>query len=303
MSVDGRWLVIVNPASGRPDGGHRWRRIESALRDAGLPFEALHTRSAGDGEALAREALLGGCRRIVAAGGDGSVNEVLQGIMGAGLANTCELTLGVIPTGTGNDWARTLGMPRDPADVARVLVSGHTVLHDVGAIDFAEGGTRRWFVNVAGAGYDAWVVERLPRPVSSSLTYIGVALRGLAGYEAPHFTIEADAARIEGRLLLAFVANARYCGNRMHVAPTARIDDGELDLLAVHELSRWQVLPKLVRLYSGLILDDPAVRHLRAARVRITSDPPAAVQADGQVVGRTPAVFSLRSRALRVLVP
>ena len=304
MSPDTRWLVIVNPASGRPDGGAGWRAIERALRDVGVAYDAVRTDHPGHAEVLARQALREGRRRIAAVGGDGSVNEVVHGIMDAGLADTREVTLAVVPTGTGNDWARSLGITRDAAAAARVLRDGHTMLHDVGAIDFPESGSpRRWFINVAGAGYDAYVTERVPRPVPTALTYLRGALSGLATYRSPEFRLTADGETIEGRLLLAFVANAQYCGNRMHVAPTARMDDGLLDVLAVRELSLLQVLPKLVKLYGGRILGDPAVRHLRAARVRIETEPAAVIQADGQIVGHTPAEFSLVTRALRVVVP
>lgn len=296
--------MIVNPASGRPDDGAGWRAIESAFRDAGVAFDVIHTEQPGHGAELACEALRQGHRHLAVAGGDGSVNEVVHGVMDAGLADTREVTLAVIPTGTGNDWARTLGITRRPADIARVVAAGRSVLHDVGTIDFpAQGGPRRWFINVAGAGYDAFVTERVPRPVPSAFTYLGIALRGLAEYRAPHFRVDADGTSIDGRLLLAFVANAQYCGNRMHVAPTARTDDGLLDVLAVRELSLLQVLPKLAKLYGGRILGDPAVRHLRAARVRIDAAPPAVIQADGQIVGHTPAEFGLLPQALRVLVP
>ena len=238
---------------------------------------------------------------ILAVGGDGSVNEIVHGIMTAGLADTREVTLAVAPTGTGNDWARSLGIDRNPNEIVRALVTGRTMLHDVGAIDFPASGERRWFINVAGAGYDAWVTERVPRPVPSAFTYLRIALAGLVRYRSPLFRITADRAQVEGRLLLAFVANARYCGNRMNVAPTASLDDGLLDVLAVRELSLLAVLPKLGKLYGGRILGDPAVRHLRAATVRIETDPPVAVQADGQIVGPTPAVFSLQPRALTVV--
>lgn len=302
MSPEHRWLVIVNPASGRPDGGAGWRAIESALRSHNVPFDAVHTRHPGHGEELARHALHERRRHIVAVGGDGSVNEVVHGIMNAGLADTREVTLAVAPQGTGNDWARSLGLSRDPAHIARVLAGGYTMLHDVGAIDFPDsGGPRRWFINVAGAGYDAYVTERVPRPVPSAFTYLRGALGGLASYRSPEFKLTADGETIAGRLLLAFVANAQFCGNRMHVAPTARMDDGLLDVLAVRELSLLQVLPKLVKLYGGRILGDPAVQHLRAARVRIEATPAAVIQADGQIAGRTPAEFSLLPRALRVV--
>ena len=304
MPPDPRWRVIVNPASGRPDGGAGWRAIEAALRSAGVKLDVVHTEQPGHGGELAQAALLEGCRHIAVAGGDGSVNEVVQGVMSAGLADTREVTLAVIPTGTGNDWARTLGITRRPADIARAMAGGRTMLHDVGAIDLPDRDpSRRWFINVAGAGYDAYVTERVPRPVPSALTYLGIALEGLARYRAPHFRITADGETVEGPLLLAFVANAQYCGNRMHVVPTARTDDGRLDVLAVRELSLLAVWPKLVKLYTGRILGDRAVRHLRAQRVRIETEPPAMIQADGQIVGKTPAEFSLLPQALRVVLP
>jgi YegS/Rv2252/BmrU family lipid kinase len=299
-----RWLVIVNPASGRPDGGRGWRAIEQALQRAGVSFDVTHTQHPGHGEILARRALHDGRRHIVAVGGDGSVNEIVQGLLTAGLADTRDVTLAVAPHGTGNDWARSLGITRDPSDIAAVLAAGRTMLHDVGFIDFPEaGGMRRWFINVAGAGYDAYVSERVPRPVPSASTYLRVALNGLATYRSPEFRIRAGNETITGRLLLAFVANARFCGNRMHVAPTASMDDGVLDVLAVQELSLLQVLPKLVKLYRGRILGDRAVRHLRSTSVRIETSPSVAVQADGQIVGRTPADFSVQRQALRVVIP
>ena len=304
MRPDPAWLVIVNPASGRPDGGAGWRAIEQALREAAVAFDVIRTEQPGHGEELARAALLQGRRRIAVAGGDGSVNEVVHGIMNAGLAETRDVTLAAIPTGTGNDWARTLGISRRPEDIARVIAAGRTMLHDVGAIDFPDSdGSRRWFINVAGAGYDAWVTEHVPRPVPSAFTYLGIALRGLVSYRAPEFAVTVGDERFEGRMLLAFVANAQFCGNRMHVAPNARVDDGLLDVLAVDDLSLLQALPKLGKLYAGRILGDRAVHHARAPRVRIETQPVATIQADGQIVGRTPADFSLLSQALRVVVP
>jgi YegS/Rv2252/BmrU family lipid kinase len=299
----GRWLAIVNPAAGRRDGGAGWRAVEAALRTAGVALDAAHTAAVGDAAGLAVSALREGRRRLIAVGGDGSVNEVVQGVMDAGLPDTREVTLALAPHGTGNDWARSIGMPLDPGGIACAIATGRTMLHDVGAIDFPAdpGARRRWFINVAGAGYDAVVTARVPRPVPSAVTYLRLALAGLVRYRSPAFRIRADGRVIEGRLLLAFVANARYCGNRMYVAPTASMDDGLLDVVAVDELSLLQVLPKLAKLYGGRILGDPAVRHLRAARVRIDTDPPVILQADGQVLPPTPAEFSVAKQAIRVV--
>lgn len=274
------------------------------MRRAGLPLTVGWTTAPGEGETQARQAVQSGHRRLLVAGGDGSVHDVVNGIMNAGLADTSEVTLAVAPLGTGNDWARSLGVRRNPAAVAACLSAGRSMLHDVGLIEFPDSprSARRWFINVAGSGLDAQLVATLPALVPSGLTYLRGALRNLVSYRSPRFDVEADGVRMDGRLLVAFVANGRYCGNRMHVAPGASMDDGLLELVAIGELGLARVLVKLPKLYVGTILTDPCVRHCRAASVRIAAEPAAPVQADGQLVGQTPAVFSLRRRALGVVI-
>lgn len=303
MTAPGAWLAIVNPSSGLAGSRHNWGGIEAALRSAQVPLEVVRTSQPHEGEFIARREVQQGRRRLIAAGGDGSVNDVVNGVMTAGLPDTRVVTLAVAPTGTGNDWARSLGIGRSPAKVVAAIAACRTMLHDVGIVDYpGSGQRRRWFINVAGAGYDAYMTARLPRPIPSALTYLRVAISGLVSYRAPRFRVDADGSTVDGPMLLVFAANAQFCGNRMHVAPVARMDDGLLDVVMVRELGLLAVLPKLAKLYRGSILGDPAVRHVRAARVRIEADPPAGVQVDGQMAGTTPAEFSLLGQALRVVV-
>jgi YegS/Rv2252/BmrU family lipid kinase len=298
------WLAIVNPRSGGARGRSAWSSIEAALQRASLPLTVAWTTGPGEGEAQARRAVQSGHRRILVAGGDGSVHDAVNGIMNAGLTDTSEVTLAVAPLGTGNDWARSLGIIRDPRAIAACLSAGRTRLHDVGLIEFPDSprADRRWFINVAGSGLDAQMVATLPALVPSGLTYLRGALRGLSSYRSPRFDIEADGVRIAGKFLVTFVANGRYCGNRMHIAPDASLDDGMFELVAIEEIGLARVLVKLPKLYLGTILADPCVRHCRAASVRIAAEPGTPVQADGQLVGHTPAVFTLRHRALNVVV-
>jgi diacylglycerol kinase (ATP) len=318
MPTPEAWLAIVNPASGPLRRRGRWVAIEQALRAAGVALEVEYTKQPYDGIEMARRAVLDGRRRLIVAGGDGSVNDALNGLMDAGLEDTREVTFAVAPTGTGNDWARFLGIDRDPEAIAATIAAGRTMLHDVGLIagpaitrfSRRDGSSateqavgRYWFINVAGAGYDAYVSARVPRPMPSALTYFGIVLRGLLAYRPPHFRIEANGTRIEGRMLVTFAANASHCGNRIHVAPGAVVDDGLLDVVAIQELGFLRALPKIVKLYAGTILEDPVTQHVRCARLRIDTDPPVEIQADGQMAGHTPAEFSLLPRALRVVVP
>jgi diacylglycerol kinase (ATP) len=228
------------------------------------------------------------------------------------------MTLAVAPMGTGNDWSRYIGIGREPEAIAAAIAAGRTMLHDVGVIEGPavtrysrhDGAStpeqavgRYWFINVAGAGIDAYVSARVPRPMPSALTYLGIVLRALRAFSPPRFRVHANGTPLEGGMLVTFVANASHCGNRMHVAPGAIVDDGLLDVVAIREVGFLRALPKLAKVYMGTILEDPVVHHVRCPRVRIETDPPVDIQADGQMAGHTPAEFSLLPRALRVIVP
>ena len=305
------WLAILNPAAGNARSHRSWPLIEQALRTAGVRFDTVPTRSPRSGQAIAATAVREGRRRLLVAGGDGSVHDVINGIFAATEAGalTAPVTLGAIPLGTGNDWARSLGMPRAPDEIAAVVRRNRLMTHDVGRIDFSS--THCWFINVAGAGFDAHVIARLPARLPSRLTYIMGALGALLDYRAPHFEIETTmqdaghhaSTRVQGRHLLVFVANGRYCGHRMDIAPTALPDDGIFEVVAIAEVSLAEALLKLPKLYRGTLAGDPVMRHERGSIVHIGSVPSAPVEADGQLVGATPATFSVLPKALRVLVP
>jgi len=298
------WLAIVNPLAGQ-SRGRSWPAVEQALRDAGIPLEVEYTTAVRDGEHIARRALQAGRRRVLVAGGDGSVHDVVNGIMSAAPHDRANTILAVSPLGTGNDWARSLGMDLAVPALAAAIATGRTIAHDVGVIDFPEAvpPTRRWFINVAGAGYDAHVIGRLPPHVPSTFAYLRGALAGLLSYRAPRFTIEVNGELIDRRLLLAFVANAQTCGNGMRVAPAARVDDGLLDLVTIDEVGLLRALLKIAKLYRGTLLGDAVARHVRTTRVRIDAEPAAEVEAEGQIVGQTPVVFSVLPSALKVVVP
>jgi diacylglycerol kinase (ATP) len=297
------WLAIVNPHAGR-SRGHDWPSFERALRDAGVALDVELTTAPHDGERIAHAAMLARRHRLMVVGGDGSVHDVVNGIMGSGPLHT-EATLAVAPLGTGNDWAKSLRVPTNPPAFAEMIAAGHTMQHDVGVIDFPEATPprRRWFINVAGAGFDAYVIGQLPRRVRSTLAYLRGALRGLLRYRAPRFRIHVNGELIERRLLLAFIANAQACGNGMQVAPVARVDDGLLDLVTIDDVGFLRAVLKIAKLYRGTILGDPIVRHVRAETLRIEAEPPAEVEAEGQIAGQLPAVFTVLSGDFRVAVP
>ncbi len=289
--------------------------MEQALHRAGLTHDIAWTTGPGDGARIAAAAWQQGRERFLVAGGDGSVHDVVNGLMTAQSVHGDPAfpdspripTVVPLPLGTGNDWSRSLALPSDPAALAAIIRRDHAVPHDVGRIEFpASGATPArtcWFINVAGAGFDAHVIERMPARTPSKFAYLAGALRELARYRSPAFRLTADDDREASisRLLLAFVANGQYCGGRMHVAPDARQDDGAFDLVTIDDVGLLRALPKLARLYVGNLLHDPLVQHRLVTRVCITAEPAAGIEADGQFVGRTPAVISVEQWALRTL--
>lgn len=310
------WLVIVNPVAGRSRRDARaWRAMEQALRRAGLAYDIEWTTGPGDGARIAAEAWQRGRPRLLVAGGDGSVHDVVNGLMrarhadGAPASTALSSTPTVVPLplGTGNDWARSLALPSDPAVLAAIIRRDQVVSHDVGRIDFGIAGVTAaqscWFINVAGAGFDAHVIERMPARTPSKFAYLTGALRELARYRSPAFRLTADDDREAAArtLLLAFVANGSYCGGRMRVAPNARQDDGAFDLVTIADVGLLRALPKLAKLYAGNLLRDPLVQHRLVTKVRIDAQPVAGIEADGQFVGRTPVVISVEPGALRTL--
>lgn len=303
-----RWLVIRNPVAGRartrPDA---WPAFERALRATGMAFDVQATDRPGDAAHIAHAAASGGRTRILVAGGDGTVHEALNGLMRARTEAPTACAPGMmlvpVPLGTGNDWARSLALPRDPDRLAALIARGRPAAHDVGAIDFAGPGRPRcWFINVAGAGFDAHVLQRLPPSTPSRAAYLLGALRELGRYRATNLSVACDdAAAPATKRLVAFVAIGRYCGHGMHVAPRARVDDGRFDVVTIADVGLLRALPKLVALHTRGLLHDPLVRHATATSVRLDSEPPAGVEADGQVVGTTPATFTVAPRALYTL--
>jgi YegS/Rv2252/BmrU family lipid kinase len=297
------WFVVVNPASGSGRSLRSWRALEAALGVEGLTFEAVVTRHAGDGEDAATAAVRRGFRRLLAVGGDGTLHEVLNGALAVPGVDSRELVLAVAPFGTGNDWARGRGVPREALALARCLTAGRTARCDVGIIEFTgtPAAPHRHFINVAGAGIDAEVLAALPRGPARRSAYLLGVLRALWSFRPPEFTLHADAREERGARLVALAANGAYCGNGMRLAPGAVADDGLLDIVTVEPLPLLAALRRLPRLFDGRLAGERWVRSSRTACLEMRANPAATIEADGQIVGTTPARLRVLPGAIQVL--
>jgi diacylglycerol kinase (ATP) len=309
-------LVIVNPASAGNSTRGSWPRMASDLATHFGAFNCAFTEKAGDGRRLATQAAEEGRRLIIACGGDGTISEVANGILASGR----DAELGILPSGTGGDFRRTLMIPARTADAARALRNGRAHLMDVGRVTYLnhEGAQEaRYFLGVASFGMSTDIIERVKDRdsrklagagwFSGKLSFAVATIQSTLAAPATSVVVQLDGQK-ERRLTVSnlCVANARYFGGGMKVAPLAMLDDGRFDVVTINELGALKILTNAHKLYRGTHLEMEQVHQTHA---RIVTARPArkrdevAIEIDGELPGRLPAKFEILPRALRVRCP
>ena len=293
-----RAVVVVNPAAGGGRTARIWRRLRDVMA-ATLPAEHAETRGPGDGERLAREAAASGAALVVAVGGDGTLNEIVNGVRSAGAATS----VGAVLTGRGCDACRNFGVPRDPLAAVRALADGHDARFDLGRAEWLNGRCR-WFASSAGAGFDAAVARRAQRwRMGGTLPYLAAVLASVHRHRAIEVVLEVDGVAEPPTPITAVVAaNGRWFGGGMRIAPQADPADGALDVVVLGALGRLELLRWLPTIYPGTHVRHPRVRVCRARRLRV-SGAALPTHVDGEPAAATPVTLSVEPGALRLRVP
>jgi diacylglycerol kinase (ATP) len=299
-----RAYMIYNPTAGPRDVQQELKRVCTVLRRRGWSVEMLVTEKPGDAQTMACSAAQSGsCDVVIAAGGDGTVNEVVNGLVGTPTA------LGVLPVGTGNLWAKQLGIPT------------HTVLHPLRLRDAALGLTRsvvrvidvgkagnRYFLCWAGIGLDARVTQELePRPRHTkrlgALPYVVAAVIVAYDFQGVRARVRVDGRVVRGRILLALASNIQQYGGWFDIAQVARVDDGLLDVFVFKGLGFSYAVRHLLKILSHRHLQDPRVVHRQAREIEVWTEPRVPIQVDGDPAGFTPVRIKVVPKSLRVLIP
>lgn len=297
--------VIVNPVAGARSTRRKWPLISRLLERVGLSFDFDYTEGVGHAMELARIAASDGYRYLVAVGGDGTVNEVANGILHSTNASTT--ALGVVSTGTGSDFARSAGLARDYAAACSRLTSLKRLTIDVGVVEYQRDGKtqERFFINSAGAGFDAAVVretERLPKFFGGTIPYLMGMLRTLVSYRNKPVTLKIGEEAESQRVLTVSVANGNYMGGGMRIAPDAVLDDRLLDVVVIGDMGKLEILKEFPTIYKGTHVNHPKVSVRKTAEVTIESAKPMLVYADGEMLGECPATFKVLPGALSLVV-
>lgn len=324
-----RPLVIINPESAGGATRDAWPGIASDLRTHFGAFDCAFTRVPGEGTELAGEAARKGTKLIIACGGDGTISEVANGILASGK----DAKLGIVPSGTGGDFRKTIGIPTRSRDAARILREGVTRRIDVGRVTFTKkygpgptagqpdwGGGEldtRYFLGVASFGMSADVIERVkesstewlpakaPKWLSGRITFGVSMLQTAMQSPSTRVVVQLDDAH-ERHLTVAnlCIANARYFGGGMKIAPDAKLTDGKFDVITIGDLGALKILTNAPRLYLGAHLGMQEVGHALATKVvarPADKDAEVLLEVDGELPGRLPATFQIVPQALRIL--
>lgn len=289
-----RTLFLVNPRAGRGGARATWKRLERLVAGR-RDLEAIIPSSYAETRRLAAEAVKNGLERVIAVGGDGTLDAVADELAGS------ETIMGAIPAGTGNDFCKTTGIPLRAEAALEVALNGAAQAVDLG---LAPG--KRHFLNVAGVGFDADVAtlaSGYPSGLGGTLPYLLGALTTIIRWNPVEITVEVDGQRYDGPITLTAIANGPQYGGGMRIAPTARRDDGLFDVYVAEALSRGQLLKLLPQVYSGAHVKHPGVHLLRGEHVRIVPRGPIHAHVDGDLIDPGSLTFRVRPRALRVALP
>lgn len=297
-------FVIVNPRSANGRTGREWKRLETKLQRVIGPFDSALTEAPGHATDLARAALRNGYDLIISAGGDGTNNEVINGWFQRDRAINAKAAFATLPLGTGGDFRKTLKVPRDPLAAAAIVRNAKSRYIDAGKITYTtdEGRRTGYFINIADAGVGGVTVRNVNRTTKMFGGFVsflwGTVKTSLAYRNLPmRWRVDAGPWR-EEKVYALIVANGRYFGGGMHIAPEARLDDGLFDVVVIGDVSKTAMALSASALYNGTIAKHAHVHVSRGERVEATSEEEVLLDVDGEQPGRLPATFKVLPGAL-----
>ncbi len=305
-----KWRFIVNPMGGGGAVAKRWPEIEAQLRAAAIDFDTVFTQRKMHAAELAGLAIAEGHQNLVAVGGDGTAHEVANGILHQTTCPPNDVTFTLLPVGTGNDWVKTHRIPTNAKNWIDFLQTGKIAYQDAGWLSYQLNGEaqKRFFINVAGLSYDAYVVKRseaFKDRLSSKIFYLLLIFRCLFEFKIPRIRVVFDGKTVEKPLYTINLGICRYSGGGMQLVPHALPDDGKLALTLAGRISKLGVLLVTPLFYWGKIGWHPKVSMSQVEEVLVESadNQPVQVEADGEFLGEGPVRAGILPRALKILVP
>lgn len=309
-----KWLVVVNPKASIGKCEKDWPEIQQLLTTENIDFDFVTTEYQGHAIELVRDQITQkGYKKIISVGGDGTNNEVINGIFTQQRFPTTEITMGVIPIGTGNDWCRTFGFPAEYSKNAEILKKGHTFLHDIGKVTYFNDGNSkcRYFLNAAGTGLDEMVCNKTNQLKSQgkggTVRYLLSTIHSILSFKCLQVQIEVDGTMVfDDKIMSLSIGNCRFNGGGMMMMPKAVPDDGLFDITAIKKIGLIKFAANMKNLYDGSFAEKlKEVSLFRGRQIRVVSIPShkLLLETEGETLTNSPFDFVMIPKAINMVVP
>lgn len=311
MGSPDKWFLVCNPIARMGKMLKHWSDVQKVLNEHEIEYDFAFTRANNHAIEITQEKIKEGYRKFVVVGGDGTINEVINGIFTQKNVDPTTITFGLIPLGTANDWARTHQIPNDYRKAIRLLKTGQKKTQDIGLATFHRDGVtrRRYFNNVAGMSYDAFVVKYIEEHGNrnmNKLKYVYYILHCLFMFKLPKARINYENNEHTGKVYTINVGICKYNGGGLRLVPQAIPDDGKFALTIAKKLSKWQVIANMYRFYTGTIGNMKQVIAINTeSDIEVTGNESDKIllELDGEYMGHTPVSFRLIPHALTFIAP
>ena len=297
------WFIIVNPSSGNRNTSQQWKEIQQLLNTKKIDFSFVFTQFSKHEIELVDKAILDGFRNIISIGGDGTLHHVVNGIMQQRYVKTSDITIAVIPQGTGNDWIKTYNIPNDVEKAIEIISKKKTILQDIGVLE-TENNIVSYFNNVAGLGYDGYIVNKLKTLKRfGSIAYLLSGLAGLLLYKKSVFKIIFDDRILETNCLMIIFGLCKFSGGGMQFTKDVNSTDGLFDITIAKNLNFFDLVFNLPKLYSGKIVHHKKIETYKTKEITVipqTTKP--FIQADGELIGTGKVSVKIIEKAINFIV-
>ena len=304
MNTD--WFLIVNPTSGNGKSKKSWQHISTLLTNQGIRFSFAFTKYSKHESVLVQNAIKNGFTKIISVGGDGTLHHIVNGIMSQNFVETNTIQLAVIPIGTGNDWVKTYNIPAKIEKSISIIKNEHTILQDIGVLK-TENNALTYFNNVAGIGYDGYVVNKLKKLKRfGGIAYLLSGIAGLLFYKKSDFNIEVEGKVITEKCLMTIFGICKFSGGGMQFTKDVNPSDGLLDITIAKNFSFLDLVINLPKLYNGKIVNHKKVTTYKTKSIKVSpksSSEKPFIQADGELINSGSVEVTIKEKAIQFVIP
>jgi len=301
-----KWVVIVNPTSGNGSAKKKWPSIYNELLFQKFDFDFFFTEYKNHSKEIVKKALKQGFTKIICVGGDGTLHNIVNGVLSLNPPNISEIKLGVIPVGTGNDWVKTYKISKNYKEAIQTISTEKSIKQDIGKLVISSTNKEVYFNNLAGIGFDGYVVNKIHNYKNLGfLAYLTGALVSLASYKKSNLEITFNNTVIKSKSLMLLIGLCKYSGGGMQLTKAPNPTDGLFDISHIQKISLFTVLSNILGLFNGNITNHKLVKNYKTAsiKVKVLDIQTTYIQADGELVGFGDFNASILTKAISFIVP